>query len=166
MAELSFVSLLDIHQVLKELFLQHQEALLDADLTRAGERLEEFERRLLHHIREEEDLLLPVYERAGVIPGGPPVLFTGEHKRMQELLAGFKQALSSLGQDTGSRKRGILWLLDRQATFKNLMEHHDLREANILYPALDRVTSEVERRALLARCGANRRSSTSTKQPT
>lgn len=157
MAELSFVSLLDIHQVLRELFLQHQEALLDADLARAGERLEEFERRLLHHIREEEELLLPIYERAGVIPGGPPVLFTGEHKRMRELLAGFRLALSSLEQNPTGRKRGILWLLDRQATFKNLMEHHDLRETTILYPALDRVTSEAERREVLARCGANRR---------
>ncbi len=157
MPELSFVSLLDIHQVLRELFLQHQEALLDADLARARERLEEFERRLLHHIREEEELLLPIYQRAGVIPGGPPVLFTGEHKRMRELLAGFGQALSSLEQNPASRKRGILWLLDRQATFKNLMEHHDLRETNILYPALDRVTSEAERREVLARCGASRR---------
>jgi hemerythrin-like domain-containing protein len=157
MPELSFVSLLDIHRVLRELFLQHQEALLDADLARARERLEEFERRLLHHIREEEELLLPIYQRAGVIPGGPPVLFTGEHKRMRELLAGFGQALSSPEQNPASRKRGILWLLDRQATFKNLMEHHDLRETNILYPALDRVTSEAERREVLARCGANRR---------
>ena len=157
MGELSFVSLLDIHKVLKEVFLQHQEALLDGNLVRAKERLAEFERRLLHHIWEEETLLLPVYERAGAIPGGPPVLFTGEHKRMQELLAGFKQTLSSLEQDPDSRKRGILWLLDRQATFKNLMDHHDQRETNILYPALDRVTSEAERREILSRCGANRR---------
>ena len=157
MGELSFVSLLDIHKVLKEVFLQHQEALLDGNLVRAEERLAEFERRLLHHIWEEETLLLPIYERAGAIPGGPPVLFTGEHKRMQELLAGFRQTLSSLEQDPDSRKRGILWLLDRQATFKNLMEHHDQRETNILYPALDRVTSDAERREILSRCGANRR---------
>ena len=157
MAELSFVSLLDIHKVLKELFLQHQESLLDGDLTRGAERLEEFERNLLRHIRDEEDLLLPVYVRAGAITGGPPVLFTGEHKRMQELLAGFKQTLSSLAQTPDGRKRGILWLLDRQATFKNLMEHHDLREANILYPALDRVTSEAERREILGRCGPSSR---------
>ena len=152
---LSFSSLLEIHKDLKELFLEHQEALLDGDLIQAGHRLEEFERTLLDHMRKEEDLLLPVYERAGAIPGGPPVLFTGEHKRMRELLAGFKQALSSLEQNPGGRKRGILALLDRQATFKNLMEHHDLREANILFPALDRVTSAAERREILARCGAD-----------
>jgi hypothetical protein len=76
---------------------------------------------------------------------------------MQELLVVFKQTLSSLKHNPDGRKRGILWLLDRQATFKNLMEHHDLREANILYPALDRVTSEAERREILARCGDDRR---------
>lgn len=151
----SFVSLLEIHKDLKELFLNHQEALLDGDLIQAGHRLEEFERTLLDHMRKEEELLLPVYERAGGIPGGPPVLFTGEHKRMRELLAGFKQALSSLEQYPDGRKRGILALLDRQATFKNLIEHHDLREANILFPALDRVTSEAERREILVRCGAD-----------
>jgi hemerythrin-like domain-containing protein len=155
MKQLSFAALLDIHKALKELFLQHQEALLDGDLARARDRLEEFERTLHHHMRGEEDLLLPVYERAGAIAGDPAVLFTGEHKRMRELLAGFRQALSSLEQNPDGRKRGILWLLDRQATFKNLMEHHDLREAHILYPALDRVTSEAERREILARCGTN-----------
>jgi iron-sulfur cluster repair protein YtfE (RIC family) len=156
MNEAICASLLDIHKTLKEVFLQHQEALLDGDLGRAMERLSEFERRLLPHIREEEDLLLPVYERAGAIPGGPPILFTGEHKRMRELLAGFQGALSALEQNPEGRKRGVLRLLDRQATFKSLMEHHDLREANILYPALDRVTSDAERREILARCGINR----------
>lgn len=110
MEQVSFVSLADIHKDLKELFLQQQEALLDGDLTRAGNRLEEFEGRLLRHIRDEEEFLLPVYERAGAIPGGPPVLFTGEHKRWNATIY-------------------------------------------ILYPALDRVTSEPERREILSRCG-------------
>jgi len=39
---------------------------------------------------------------------------------------------------------------------KHLLTHHDQREANILYPALDRVTSAAERRALLAACGITR----------
>jgi hemerythrin-like domain-containing protein len=156
MGGLSFVSVLEIHAVLQELFLQHQEALLSLDLARAQERLEEFERRLRRHIWEEEALLLPVYERSGPIPGGPPILFTGEHKRMTEMLEDFKQALASLARRPEEIKRGVLWLLDRQATFKNLVEHHNQREANLFYPALDRVTSEAERREILSRCGAER----------
>lgn len=41
---------------------------------------------------------------------------------------------------------------DEQTTFKHLLAHHDQREANILYPTLDHVTTEEEREALLARC--------------
>jgi hypothetical protein len=153
--EVSIVALLEIHTVLRELFAQHQEALLDLDLPHALERLEEFERRLQPHIWEEETVLLPIYARAGAIPGGPPLLFTGEHQRMREFLAGFKQALSSLAtHPAGELKRGILWLLDRQASFKGLMEHHNLRESSLFYPALDRVTTEAERRKILTLCGA------------
>jgi hypothetical protein len=72
---------------------------------------------IIHHS------LLPVYERAGTIPGGSPVLFTGEHKKMKELLGDFKKVLSSLEESQGGLKRGVLWLLDRQATFKNLMKY-------------------------------------------
>ena len=42
---------------------------------------------LVNHIWEKEELLLPIYEGAGTIPGGSPILFTGEHKRTREPLA-------------------------------------------------------------------------------
>jgi hemerythrin-like domain-containing protein len=154
MEPVSLVSMLEVHKVLQEQFLQHQEALLDADILQAAERLDAFAQGLARHIWAEETVLLPVFERAGAIPGGPPVLFTGEHKRLREWLDDFKACLTSLSQTPEDRKRGILWLLDREASFKNLMLHHDLREANIFYPALDRVTSAAERRDLLARCDA------------
>jgi hypothetical protein len=43
----------------------------------------------------------------------------------------------------------VIKLFDEEATFKHVVEHHDLREQNILYPTLDRVTTEVERQELL-----------------
>jgi hypothetical protein len=36
--------------------------------------------------------------------------------------------------------------------YKHLVEHHDRRERNILYPQLDRVTSEQERARPLKAC--------------
>ncbi len=154
METISLTCFLEVHKILQELFLQHQEALLDGDLARATERLNSFTQRLSRHIWEEETVLLPVFERAGPIAGGSPALFTGEHKRLQEMLDDFKKCLASLSQGPAERKRGTLWLLDREATFKNLMAHHDLREANIFYPTLDRVTSDAERREIIARCQA------------
>ncbi len=152
MEERSFLSLLHVHERLRERFLLHQERLLARDLDGAREQLREFEEALRGHIRAEEELLLPVYARAGSIPGGPPVLFTGEHRKMEQFVERFVRMLDWVEENRGDAVRGILRTFDEQATFKHLMAHHDQREANLLYPALDRVTSGEERAALLARC--------------
>ncbi|HEU4388424.1 MAG TPA: hemerythrin domain-containing protein, partial [Blastocatellia bacterium] len=146
----TFLSLLNVHDHLTELFLSHQEALLVDDIELAVARLREYEAELSVHIRVEEEILLPVYQRAGTIPGGQPVFFSGEHKKMREFLSRFFKVLERPAPDVATRRRQIIALLDQQAMFKNLVEHHDQRERNILYPALDRVTTEAERLDLLA----------------
>jgi hemerythrin-like domain-containing protein len=64
------------------------------------------------------------------------------------------ERLERLNQTPLNLKREIIELFDDEATFKNLMEHHDSREENILYPTLDRVTTAAEREQLLSRCNA------------
>jgi iron-sulfur cluster repair protein YtfE (RIC family) len=150
--EPSFLVLCRVHERVNELFLQHQEALVESDIARARHRLALYERELLAHMEPEEELLLPVYARAGAIPGGPLELFLGEHRKMREFLERFHATLLELEAHPPDLRRRILQLLDEQAMFKHLVEHHDLRERNILYPALDRVTTDEERRALLRRC--------------
>ncbi len=152
---MSFAELLNVHERLNELFLLHQEALLRLDLELAAERLRIYERELRAHMRVEEDLLMPVYERAGKIAGGPPEFFIGEHRRMLEFLARFAATLDELKGESGDPARRVIRLLDEEATFKSLCEHHDMRERNIFFPALDRVTDEGERRELIGRCFAS-----------
>lgn len=149
---MSFLSILAIHEHLDELFLLHQEALLQLDLDLAAVRLQAFERELRTHIRVEEDLLLPVYQRAGRVPGGPPEFFTGEHQRLLALLARAAATLEQLKLSCIDLHRGIIRLFDAEAVFKSLMEHHDQRERNILYPKLDQVTEEAERTIILKDC--------------
>ena len=151
---MSFAKLLKIHECLNELFLLHQESLLRLDLESAAERLRVYERELRAHMRVEEDLLMPVYERAGKIAGGPPEFFIGEHRRMLEFLARFAATLDELKGESGDLARRVIRLFDEEATFKSLCEHHDMRERNIFFPALDRVTDEAERRELIGRCFA------------
>lgn len=148
----SFLSLLETHEHLTELFLLHQEALLALDAELGLARLRQFEVQLLAHMRAEEGLLLPVYARAGRIQGGPVEFYTGEHKKMLEFLRQFTVKLEQLKTTPANLKREIIWLFDLQAQFKQLMQHHDMREQNILYPTLDKVTGEEERRDLLNRC--------------
>lgn len=152
----SFLSLLDVHARLNELFLLHQEALLMQDIHLARERLFQYERELLAHMMFEEERLFPIYERAGRIPGGPLELFVGEHKKMRLFLDRFKQRLEEWIPPPPDLKRQIIALFDEQAMFKHLVEHHDLREQNIFYPALDRVTDERERQQLLHLKGRSR----------
>jgi len=149
---LSFLTLLEIHEHLNEMLLLHQEALLALDVEVALERLKRFEDELRAHMRVEEDLLLPVYARAGRIRGGPVEFFTGEHKKMLELLARFTERLEELRRNRANLRRGIIDLFDQEAVFKQLMQHHDSREESILYPTLDKVTGEEERAELLSRC--------------
>ena len=44
----------------------------------------------------EEELLLPVYERAGRIPGGDPRFYINEHKKMLAILDDFMEILPRL----------------------------------------------------------------------
>ena len=148
----SFLSLLEKHEHLSTLFLLHQEALLSLDIDLAVFRLGRFERELLTHISVEEDLLMPVYARAGRIRGGPIEFYIGEHKRMLEFLARFNKKLEGLKESQTNITFGIIELFDQEAQFKQLMQHHDSREQKILYPTLDSVTNDEERKDLLARC--------------
>jgi hemerythrin-like domain-containing protein len=148
----SFMSLLKVHEELKELFLSHQMALLALDLELAHERLLLFRRDIEKHMHVEEELLLPVYNRAGRIPGGPVEFFTGEHRRLLEFLSRFDEMLTEMKLSSENPAREIIELFDAEAVFKSLLEHHDLREQNIFYPVLDEITTEQERQQLLSKC--------------
>jgi hemerythrin-like domain-containing protein len=145
----SFLLLLETHGGLDALFLRHQEALLTRDLFLARRLLEGYETELRAHMQFEEERLLPLYRRAGPIPGGGAALFIAEHRKMLQFLERFHQMLHEMHDSSPRLGREILALLDAQCQFKHLVEHHDLREQNILYPALDRVAAERERRDLL-----------------
>ncbi len=150
----SFLELLRLHKELNEMFFCHQEALLASDVNRAIEILKCYEAKLLSHMRDEEELLIPIYQaRAGKIPGGPVELFLGEHKKMRAFLAEFNEGLLRMRAEEGTLlRRSIIALMDRQCMYKCLVEHHDHREKNILYPWLDRITSDEERVVLIKQC--------------
>ncbi len=152
--DLSFLELLKLHKELDEMFLCHQEALLSLEIQRAIEILARYEERLLSHMEDEEELLIPLYqERAGRIEGGPVELFLGEHKKMRAFIAEFHGALQTMrAQEVIHLRRSIIALMDRQCMYKLLVEHHDHRERNILYPWRDRITTVEERTALLGEC--------------
>lgn len=138
-----------LHDALDARFFVHQCALLDRDFARAAEALADYRTRLFAHMHDEEVLVLPRYEVAGGDATDAPVrLFLGEHGRMRAFVDDFVVRVRALGERAGDR--ALLELLDRQATYKNLVLHHDLRERNGLYPFVAARLPQAEQQRLLA----------------
>jgi hemerythrin-like domain-containing protein len=151
MKAVSFSDLLELHRQLDEMFLEHQRALMKLDLDRAASLLEEYEADLLAHIRDEEELMIPLYQQRAVAPIGAAVeIFLGEHEKLRQFMVLFKEEIVKI-RKMDDIERGALFLIDSQHLFKRLLVHHDTREKKMLYPLLDEVTSESERQALFAR---------------
>lgn len=142
--------LMDAHRALDRLLLQHQSALLAQNIPEARRHWTEYEAALGRHMRFEEEEILPIYRRLDPPPKGCPAeFFTGEHKRLREFLMRIKRKISGLGKGK-KREEKILKLLDLEWAYKNLMQHHDSREKNVLYPSLDRLVTAAERRGILS----------------
>jgi len=141
--------LLDVHQVLDELFLAHQTALLDRNLTSANAALGQFAAQLAQHIEDEEAHILPVYAARVTAPEGAKVeFFQMEHRKLQRVL-GDLQAMLLLVEP--SNAKSIIELLDKEASFKDLFRHHDSRERTFLYPLLAATLSPAEQSEILER---------------
>lgn len=124
-----------LHDELATSFHAHQVALLDRDFVRAAAALARHHEQLLAHMHDEELLVLPRYRDLGGDATDAPVrLFLGEHGKLREFAADFVARVAALQAAPDDRR--LLELFDRQATYKNLMLHHDLRERNMLYPFL------------------------------
>lgn len=147
----SFLTLLDVHYQLDELFRQHQECVLSQRFDRAREHLDAFERELRSHMQFEEDELFDLFERAEPIRGAGRPIFHTEHEKLLRYVAGIRRGLDELFADRHIVAVRIIELLDFESRFKNLMAHHDERERAYLYPTLDRVTTTEERYRLLGK---------------
>jgi hemerythrin-like domain-containing protein len=143
-------SLSHVHNRLADLFQDHQVALMDRDLERAGELLERFGKALKAHIRHEEDVLLPVYrERVSFGRLGNPEHLLDEHRQIQESLQRLEEEVKGLRAGDAGLARALIRVVEQEWRFKQLLEHHNEREDRTLYPCLDETTSPEERSELL-----------------
>ena len=116
------------HRHCDDLFYAAEEAARagDADACRAA--FASFDRSVRQHLDVEEQLLFPRFEDATGMRMGPTVVMRGEHDEFRELLLQMQQQLD---QDD---LQGFLGNAD---TFLILMQQHNLKEENVLYPMMD-----------------------------
>jgi hemerythrin-like domain-containing protein len=139
--------LMELHAELDDVFLLHQEALVERKFELARELLAVYRRLLLTHIRHEEEQILPIFERAGPVPRWPVVLYTGQHQKLLALLDRVEARLETLAS-----RRDAIALISFEATYKHLLEHHDGAEREGLYPVVDRTASAEEQTQVLESC--------------
>jgi uncharacterized protein (DUF2249 family) len=113
------------------------------DMGAARESWALFARGLARHIRFEDEILFPEFEaRSGMGPeAGPTAVMRQEHRRIEELLDAIGRAIGEPGSEADALRRELHLVLG----------DHNVKEEEILYPATDRLLSEVERDELVAR---------------
>ncbi len=100
-------------------------ALQKADLASAGRNFRLFLEFLESHLTLEEQRLFPAFEQATGITQGPTVVMRDEHQQMRQLSQQAYQAIESGDTETA------LAILD---TLNILIQQHNVKEENILYP--------------------------------
>lgn len=143
--------LIKVHQVIDEIFFEHQKALLHFDFEKALSLLKAYESTLVSHMGDEEAILLPIYEERAEYPdAGAPKLYFDDHAKMRSYIDLFKQTTAEIANEPEMEK-ALLQLLDREAFYQRILSHHDRREREYLYPILDELLTDEEKETLLGR---------------
>jgi len=148
----TFSELEQDHRELSELLVQHQIALTELDLDRALRLLAQFDREIRAHAAWEDKELLPIYEkRAEPTHVGDPAILRAEHHKIEGHLDLFRARVQQLDPDDPDLRRRVIAVIDDQRIFKQVLKHHAEREEKTLYPILDDLCTEEERRRILAK---------------
>jgi hemerythrin-like domain-containing protein len=122
------------HRACDRCFAEAEEAVADGDWFRAGEAWNRFFQLLDQHITGlEEEQLFPAFEEIHGV-GGPTRIMRMEHKQMRTLAEQICAALA--GRDQPS----VLGLAE---TLLLLMQQHNMKEEQILYPLIDQSIANV-----------------------
>ncbi len=117
------------HKACDEAFAIAEEAALNNDWSRAESAFSTYRQDMERHFRMEEEVLFPALLNAGG-PAGPVQVMRMEHAQMNELIEQMAGALA----DKDSKEYGGL-----SETLLIVMQQHNLKEEQILYPIADRV---------------------------
>ncbi len=100
-------------------------ALHKADLASAGRNFRLFDEQLEHHFHLEEERLFPAFEQATGMVNGPTVVMRGEHAEIRAL-----RDQAALEIENGDMTAALASV----DTLNVLIQQHNVKEENILYP--------------------------------
>lgn len=118
------------HRACDDLFASAENAVALKDWASARSLFGRFESAMAHHFAMEEEVLFPAFEARTGMSMGPTQVMRSEHEQMRGLIRDMAQAVAGSDQD------GYLGLSE---TLNMLMQQHNLKEENMLYPMSDQV---------------------------
>jgi len=127
------------HRACDDLFASSEAAVAKNDWSRARSLFDQFQAAMARHLAMEEDVLFPAFESQTGMIAGPTQVMRMEHAQMCDLLQEMDKALAAGNQ------AGFLGLSE---TLNMLMQQHNLKEENMLYPMSDRVLGSVRDRVI------------------
>lgn len=115
------------------IFVAAEEAAAAGDWDGAGTRFGDFHRDIEAHFGAEESVLFPGFEERTGMTGGPTAIMRMEHEQMRGLIEQLEAALAAQDAD---RFAGL------SQTLLVLMQQHNMKEENILYPMCDQALAD------------------------
>jgi len=116
------------HKHCDDEFAAAEEAAHQADWTHCQAAFGRFRKSMEGHFQTEETILFPAFEQRSGMVGGPTEVMRTEHAQMRGLLAQMETALKARD------KKGFGGAAE---TLLVLMQQHNMKEENILYPMCD-----------------------------
>ena len=118
----------DDHRTCDEEFARIEQAVKAGDWSGAARALKLFRDAMERHLGAEETVLFPAFEAATGMTMGPTRVMRMEHIQMRSLMDDLISAIE--GSDTASFR-------GQAETLLILMQQHNLKEENMLYPMCD-----------------------------
>ncbi len=123
------------HRKCDQVYAQAEEAVSKGDWESARKLFEEFKEKTLLHFRKEEEVLFPEFEEKTGIVMGPTQVMRHEHAQARDLLERLEKAIESRDREA---------FLSAGESLMILIQQHNMKEEQILYPMSDQHLSSEE----------------------
>jgi hemerythrin-like domain-containing protein len=121
------------HSKCDQIFFELETEILARNWHSIAAILEKYVVAMEKHFHIEEDLLFSSFEQITGSTNGPTSLMSFEHSQMRMLFRDIQFALKNTNEKE---------MLDTLETLQIMMQQHNMKEENILYPMLDRFLNQ------------------------
>ena len=121
------------HHRCDELFAQAEDAAAAKDWDKSAAAFQQFHQGMVRHFAMEEEVMFPAFEARTGMTMGPTQMMRTEHRQMEQLFQAMADALQARDSEN---------YLGQSETLLMLMQQHNLKEENILYPMAEQVLGD------------------------